>query len=148
MAHGVGVCSKDVNGCSYRAIGAPVFAVKHVNRRCDAGSVGGPIRSIVRRRRAAAIARNKAGVSGSGDASGKRRQLTSRRRARVSAYSRAARIPRIGPAIGRVATPFSRRPMNIRASVFAAWCADWLCVVCWIAKRVIERGVVGCVGSG
>jgi hypothetical protein len=31
--------------------------------------------------------------------------------------------------------------MNIRASVFAAWNADWLCVALSIAKRAIRRGV-------
>jgi hypothetical protein len=96
---------------------------------------------------AAAIARNKVGVIGSGGASGKRRQLTRMRRARVSAYNPAAKIPRIGRAIGRVATNFSRGPMNIRASVFAAWHADWLCVACWIGKHAIRRGVVGRVVS-
>jgi len=33
----------------------------------------------------------------------------------------------------------------MRASAFAAWRADWLCVASWIAKRVIGRGVGACV---
>jgi hypothetical protein len=37
--------------------------------------------------------------------------------------------------------------MNIRANVFAAWNADWLCVAFWIAKRAIRRGVAACVVS-
>jgi hypothetical protein len=90
---------------------------------------------------AARIARNKVGAIGSGGASGKRRQLTRSRRARASAYSLQAKIFRASRAIGRVATNFSRCRMNIRASVFAAWNADWLCVACWIGKRVIRRGV-------
>jgi hypothetical protein len=94
------------------------------------------------------IARNKVGVSGSGGASGQRRQLTRKRRARVSAYNPAVKIPRLGRAIGRVATNFSHGPMNMRASVFAAWRADWLCVACWIEKRAIRRGVgVGVVSE-
>jgi hypothetical protein len=96
---------------------------------------------------AAPIAKNKVGAIGSGGASGKRRQLTRMRRARASAYSPEAKIFRVGRAIGRVATNFSRCRMNIRANVFAAWRADWLCVACWIARRAIRRGVGACVAT-
>jgi hypothetical protein len=142
------VCSKDANGCSGRGIGDPIFAVKHVNRRLDAGSVGRPTRSIVRPRRAGNAGGNKVNGIDSGNVNGKRRQLTRRCRARVSAYNPAAIIPRIGRAIGRVATNFSRCRMNIRVSVFAASRAVWLCVVCSIASRGIRRGIAARAVSG
>jgi hypothetical protein len=90
---------------------------------------------------------NKVNAIASGNETGKLRQLTRRRRARVSAHNRAAKIPPIGRAIGRAATSFLPFPMNIRASVFAAWCADWRCVACWTAKRATRHGVVGRVVS-
>jgi hypothetical protein len=96
---------------------------------------------------AAPIAKNKVGVIGSGGASGKWRQLMRRSRARASAYSPAEEILRAGRADGRVAMNFSPFPMSIRASVFAAWNADWLCVASWIGKRAIRRGVGVCVVS-
>jgi len=103
-------------------------------------------KTIGQRRRAARVARNKVGVIGSGSVNGKRRQLTRRRRARASAYRLAAKIFRASRVIGRVATNFSRFRMNIRASVFAVWRADWLCVAWWTAKsgiwRVVAAGVV------
>jgi hypothetical protein len=96
---------------------------------------------------AAPIAKNKVGAIGSGGASGERRQLTRMRRARASAYSLQAKIFRASRAIGRVATNFSRFRMNIRASVFAAWRADWLCVAWWTAKSGIRHVVAACVVS-
>jgi hypothetical protein len=96
---------------------------------------------------AAPIAKNKVGAIGSGGASAKWRQLTRLRRARASAYSLQAEILQASRAIGRVATNFSHCRMDIRASVFAAWNADWLCVACWIAKSGIRRGVGACVVS-
>jgi hypothetical protein len=78
---------------------------------------------------------------GSGSLSGRRRQLTRMRRARASAYRLQAKIFQANRAIGRVATNYSPFPMSIRASVFAAWNADWLCVACWIARHAIRRGV-------
>ena len=72
-----------------------------------------------------------------------RRQLTSRRRARASAMSQAAKIFRCGRAFGLAVTSFFRLRMSIRTSVFAVWRADWLCVACWIGRRVIERVVGG-----
>jgi len=96
---------------------------------------------------AAPIAKHKVGVIGSGGASGKRRQLTRRSRARASAYRPAEEILRAGRADGRVATNFSRFRMNIRASVFAAWRADWLCVAWWTAKNGIRHVVAACVVS-
>jgi hypothetical protein len=95
---------------------------------------------------AARIAKNKVGAIGSG--SGKRRQLARRSRARASAYSPAQEIFRAGRAVGLVVMNFSRLLMNIRASVFAAWPADWLCVACWIAKHAIRRGVAASAGAG
>jgi len=105
-----------------------------------AGSIGQP-------RRAARIAKSKVGAIGNGGASGQRRQLTRRSRARASAYSRAKEILRAGRAVGLVAMNFSRLLMNIRASVFAASLADWLCVAFSIAKRATRHGVVGRVQS-
>jgi hypothetical protein len=96
---------------------------------------------------AAPIAGNKVGAIGSGGANGKRRQLTRRRRARASAYRPQAKIFRGGRAIDPVATSFSCFRMNIRANDFAVWRADWLCVACWIARRVTGRGVGACVAS-
>jgi hypothetical protein len=140
-------CSRAVNGRSGRGIGDPIFAVRHVKRRLDAGNVGRPTRSIVRPRTAGNGGGNKVNAIASGNETGKLRQLTRRRRARVSAHNRAAKIPPIGRAIGRAATSFLPFPMNIRASVFAAWCADWRCVACWTAKRATRHGVVGRVVS-
>jgi len=90
---------------------------------------------------------NSHGAIDSGSVNGKQRQLTWIRRARASAYSLQAKIFRASRAIGRVATNFSPFPMNIRASVFVAWRADWRCVVSWIGKRAIRRGVGPCVVS-
>ena len=91
---------------------------------------------------------NSHGVIASGSVSGTPRQLTLLSRARASAYSLQAKIFRASRAIDRVATNFSAFLMNIRASVFAAWNADWLCVACWIVKRAIRRGGDPCVVSG
>jgi hypothetical protein len=90
---------------------------------------------------------NSHGAIGSGSVNGKRRQLTRSRRARASAYRPQAKIFRVGRAISRVATNYSPFPMNIRASVFAAWNADWLCVASWIGNHAIKRGVGACVVS-
>jgi hypothetical protein len=90
---------------------------------------------------------NSPGAIGSGSVNGKRRQLTRMRRARASAYRPQAKIFRARHAIGRVATRFSPFRMNIRASVFAAWNADWLYVAFWIGNHAIKRGVGTCVVS-
>jgi hypothetical protein len=79
--------------------------------------------------------------------SGKQRQLTRIRRARASALRRGRKIFRDGRALGLVVTSFSPFRMNNRASVFAAWRADRLCVACWIARRVIGRVGVGRIVS-
>jgi hypothetical protein len=105
-----------------------------------------PARSIGQPRRAARIAKNKVGGIGNGGASGQRRQLTRKSRARVSAYSPAKEIHRAGRAVGLVAMNCSRLLMNIRASVFAASPADWLCVAFSIAKLATKHDVgVGAV---
>jgi hypothetical protein len=78
-------------------------------------------------------------------ASSKRRQLTRNRRARASALHRSLKIFPGGRAIGLAATSFSPFRMNIRASGFVAWRADWRYVACWIVKRVTGRGVGACV---
>jgi hypothetical protein len=143
------VCSKDANGCSGRGIGDPVFAVKPVGRRRDAGSVGGPANGIGPPRMAGNTGRRRIGVIGNGGVNAaKRRQLTRNHRARASAYPRQAKIFRLGGAIDRVATPFFPFPMNSPASAFVAWHAAWLCVASWIGKHAIWRGVgVGAVSA-
>ena len=141
------VCSRDANGCSGRGVRKLAIAVKRVARQRDAGGVGRRASGIGRPSTAASGGGNRASGIGSDGASGKRRQLTRRRRARASAQRRRAKIFRLGPAIGRVATSFSVLPTNIRASVFAVWRADWLYVACWIAKRVTERGASASVVS-
>jgi hypothetical protein len=141
------VCSKDVDGCSGRGIGDPIFAVKHVNKRLDAGGVGRRASSIARPITARNDGANSHGAIDSGNVNGKRRQLMRMSRARASAYIPQVKIFRASRAIGRVATSFSPFPMSIRASVFVAWNADWLCVACWIGKHAIRRVVVGRVVS-
>jgi hypothetical protein len=139
------VCSRDANGCSGRGIRKRIIAVNHVNKRLDAGGAGRQASGIARPITAGSGGVNRAGGIGSGCANDKQRQLTRIRRARASAQRLRVKILRRGRAIGRVATNFSPSPMNIRASVFAVWRADWRCVASWIAKRVIGRGVGACV---
>jgi hypothetical protein len=43
---------------------------------------------------------------------------------------------------------FFHGPMPIRVSVFAAWVAAWLCVACWIAKRVFASDGGGGIADG
>jgi hypothetical protein len=139
------VCSRDANGCSGRGVRKHGIAAKVVSKRLGAGGVG---------RRASGIARpikvwigggTKVGGIGSGGASGKRRQLTRSRCARASAQRHQAKIFRRGGASGRDVTNISMSSINIRASVFAAWRAAWLCVACWTARRVTGRGVGACI---
>jgi hypothetical protein len=130
-----------VNGCSGHGIHDRTIAVKNVATRLANGSAGGRVSGIGRPRTAS----NSDANSRSAIESGKRCQLTLIRRARASALPRSLKIFRDGRAIGRVATSFLPFRMNIRASDFAAWRADWLCVAYWIGKRVIGRGVGACV---
>jgi hypothetical protein len=88
------------------------------------------------------------GVIGSGGASGRRRQLTGQRRARVSAQRVAAKIFSSGCVIGPAVTAFSSCRMRVRAAVFAAWPVAWHYGVCWNGKRVIESGAGVGVRSG
>jgi hypothetical protein len=88
------------------------------------------------------------GVIGSGGASGQQRQLTGRRRARVSAQRVAAKIFRSGCVIGRVVTSFSSWRRRVPAGVFAVWLAAWRYGGCWSERRVIERGVGAGGASG
>ena len=141
------VCSKDAAGYFGRGIGAPISAVKHVNKKLDAGGVGRRASSIARPIRARSDGVNSHGAVASGSVSGKQRQLTRLSRARASAYRLRAKFFRASRAIGQVATSFSPFPMNIRASVFAVWRADWRYVACWIARRAIRRGVGACVAT-
>jgi hypothetical protein len=138
------VCSRAVNGCSGRGIHDRTIAVKSVATRLAAGGAGGRASGIVRPRTANNSDANNRSAIESGCARGKRRQLTRMRRARASASRRRIKIFRDGRAPGLVATSFSRFPMNNRASVFAVWRADWLCVACWIATSDTRRGVGAC----
>ena len=141
------VCSRDANGCSGRDVRKRVIAVKGVAERLGSGGAG---------RRASAIEPRSTGVNGGVNSrsgigsvcvSGKPRQLTWIRRARASAQHQRVKIFRRGHAIGLVATSISPFPMNIRASDLAAWRAAWRYVACWIARRVIGRGVGACAVS-
>jgi hypothetical protein len=140
-----GVCSKDANGCSGRGIGEPIIAAKAVGGRLGTGSVGTPAGSIGQPIAARSGVANSPGAIESGGVRGKRCQLTPNSRARASAYRLAKEILRVGRAVGLVAMSFSHFPMNIRASIFAAWNAVWLYVACWTARRVIGRDAGGCV---
>jgi len=141
------VCSRDANGCSGHGIHDRPIAAKIVATRLATGSGGGRASGIARPRTASNSDVNNRSAIESGCASSKRRQLTRNRRARASALPRNLKIFRGGRAIGLAATSFSQFRMNIRASDFAVWRADWRYVACWIVNRVIERGVGACVVS-
>lgn len=64
------VCSRAVNGCTGRGIGARVIAVKRVGRGRPVGVVVRPATSIERARRVGNAGVNKVGVIGSGSESG------------------------------------------------------------------------------
>jgi hypothetical protein len=137
------VCSRGVNGCSGRGIHVRIIAVKRAGVRRGVGVLGKRASGIGRRRTANSGVGNSRNGVGSVCVSGRRDQLTCRRRARASASRQAAKISLCGHATGPVATRFSALRMNIRPSGFAVWRAAWLCVACWIVRRVIERDVVG-----
>lgn len=140
------VCSKAANGCSGRGVSAHTIAVKRVGKRLGAGGAGRRASAIGPPSRDVSGDGNRAGGIGSGCVSDQIGQLTENRRARASAQRQSVKIFQRGRVSGRVATTFSPFRMDMRASAFAAWPADWLCVASWIAKRVIGRGVgVGAV---
>lgn len=138
------VFSKDATGRSGRGVRKHVIAAKVVSKRLDAGGVGKRASGIARPTKVwSGDAIRRSGI-GSGGASGKRRQLTRSRCARASAQPQRTKILRHGGANGRVVTNISMSSMNIRASVFAAWRAAWLCVACWTARHVTGRVVGAC----
>src|SRR5271154_4304265 len=141
------VCSRDANGCSGRGVRKHAIAAKVVSRRLGAGGVGRRAGVIEPAILGASGGVTRRGGIGSGSVSGKPRQLRRIRCARASAQHHGAKILRRGDANGQDATNISRSGMNIRAGVFAAWRAAWLCVGCWIARRVIGRVVGLGVGS-
>jgi hypothetical protein len=143
-----GVCSRAVIGCFGRGVRTLAIAPSRVGTLGGVGGVGGPASSIVRARTASNIGGNSPDAIGNGCVSDEQRQLTGSHRARASAQRRRAKIFRRGRVIGLVAMSFSRFPMSIRASVFAAWRAVWLYGVCWIARRVTGRDAGGCVVRG
>jgi hypothetical protein len=142
-----GVCSRAVNGCTGRGIGDRIIAARHVGKRPVDGEGGKRASGIARPRTANNSAVNSRSAIESGCVSGKQRQLTQIRRARASAWCRGRKIFRDGRARGLVVTSFSRERMNSRVSGFAVWRVAWLCVACWIVRRVTGSGVVGRVVS-
>jgi hypothetical protein len=135
------VCSRDANGCSGRGVRKHGIAAKVVSKRLGAGGVGKRAGVIEPAILDASDGATRHGGIGSGCANAKRRQLTWLCRTRASAQHQRAKIFRRGGVNGRVATTISRSSMNIRASVFAAWRAAWLCVACWTARHVTAHGV-------
>ena len=144
------VCSKDADGCFGRVVRKHVIAAFHVKQRLGFGGGGGRPRRTARAIMAkSSVARNRSAIeNGNGSVNERPRQLTSSQRARASAQLLGLKISRGGAVLGRVATNFFPSRMNIRASDFAAWRADWLCVACWIVKRATESVVGRCVVIG
>jgi hypothetical protein len=139
------VCSRDANGCSGRGVRKHAIAAKVVSKRLGAGGVGKRASVIEPAIVDASEGATRRGGIGSGCANAKPRQLTWICRTRASAQHHRAKILRHGDANGRDATNISRSSMNIRASVFAAWRAAWLCVACWTERHVIGYVVGACV---
>jgi hypothetical protein len=138
------VCSRDANGRSGRGVRKHDIAAKVVSKRLGAGGVGRRV-SVIE----PAILDASGGVTrragiGSGCANVQRRQLSWNCRTRASAQHQRAKIGQRGDANGRDAMNISRSSMNIRANVFAAWRAAWLCVACWTARHVTGRVVGAC----
>ena len=138
------VCSRDANGCSDRGVRKHVIAAKVVSKRLDAGGVGRQVSAIEAAIQDASDGATRRSGIGSGGASDKPRQLTRSRCARASAQHLRTKIVQRGGVNDRVATNNSMSNMNIRASVFAAWRAAWLCVACWTEKHVTGRVVGAC----
>jgi hypothetical protein len=138
------VFSKDANGRSGRGVRKHVIAAKVVSKRHDTGGVGKRAGVIDPAILGVSGGATKRGGIGSGGASGKWRQLTRSRWARASAQHRRTKIVQRDGVNGRVVTNISKSSMNIRASVFAARRAAWLCVACWIARHVTGRVVGAC----
>ncbi len=81
------------------------------------------------------------GVRGQRQRLKRKRQLTWRQRARVSAQQVRAKIFKNGCAIDRAAMSHFSCRMNKRSGVFVAWLAAWRYGGFWIARRVIGNGV-------
>jgi hypothetical protein len=134
-------CSRDANGCSGRGVRKHGIAARVVSRRLGAGVVGKRAVVIEPAILDASDGATRGGGIGSGCANAQPRQLTWICRARASAQQLEAKIVRRGGVNGLVAMNISMSSMSIRAGVFAAWRVAWLCVACWIARRVIGPGV-------
>jgi len=139
------VCSRDAKGCSGRGVRKHDIAAKVVSKRLGAGGVGRRVSAIEPAILDVSDGATSHGGIGSGCANAQRRQLTWDGGTRASAQHQRAKIFRHGAANGRDATSISRSSMSIRAGVFAAWRAAWLCVACWIARRGIGRVGGACV---
>jgi hypothetical protein len=141
------VCSRDANGCFGRGVRKYAIAAQVVSKRLGAGGVGRRASGIARPTKVRSGGGSKVDGIDSGGGSDKSRQLTRKRCARASAQRQRTKIFRRGGANGRVVTSFSPSSMKLRADVFAAWRAAWLCVACWIGSRVTAHGVGACVVS-
>lgn len=131
------VCSRGASGCSGRGIHKLGIAPKRASTPGGAGGVGRQASGIGQVRTASSIGGNSHNAIGNGCMSDEHRQLTRSRRARASAQRRRAEIFRRGHAIVLVAMSFSRFPMNIRASIFAAWRAAWRYGACSTERHAI-----------
>lgn len=137
-----GACSRGANAGSRLLIPSVVIAVARARRRPSVGDgsrravVTGPARTGVCAGASRTDGIGNAGVSGRW----RGRQLTCRRRARVSAQHRATKILASGCVIGRAVMSGSRCGTSIRAGVSAASYAAWRCDGCWTGRHVIGSG--------
>ena len=142
------VCSRAANGGIGRGVLVRTIAATRAGARPDAGGAGGPASATGPARWAKNAGVSRVGAIGSAAASGQRRQLTRSGWTRASALRRRLRIFRGGRAIDRAVTNYSPLPMNISASVFAAWRADWPYGACWIGRAACASVVAGSGAGG
>jgi hypothetical protein len=141
------VCSKAVNGGSRPLIHNVVIAVTPVRTRLGVGVGSRRAVGIEPAPAGASVAVNSIGVIGNAVTSRRQRQLTSPRRARVSAQLVRAQFFRSGCAIGRAVMSPLGCCMNSPAGVFAAWRAVWRYDGCWTGKHAIGSDVGGGDGN-
>jgi hypothetical protein len=136
------VCSRAVSSRSPLLIPSAVIAVARARRRPSVGGgsrravVTGPVRTGVCAGAPRTAGIGNAGVNGNGPG----RQLTPRRRARVSAQRRTRRFLPRGCVIGRAAMSGSRCGTSIRAGVSAASGVAWRCGGCSTGRPGIGSG--------
>jgi hypothetical protein len=134
------VCSRAVTSALHPLIRKAVTVVVAVLKRLGVGVASRPADAIGPAPVAGSSGGSSISAIGNGGAS-RRRQLTSRRRARVSAQPVPAKIVQDGCAIGRAVTFCWWCGMKHRASVFAAYCAAWRYDECWTGRHAIGSGV-------